>query len=268
MRPEYKKLRLSEDSARVFDRFLNYFETKLFDESEDKYQLVCETLYRLETGRVGYNEALEQAIAEDNLIVLTNLLSMDPRNVAQEPEYYGDINLERYERNKPIHWLWTYFDKLPISRNTLFAFQFRRLLGRFMFKHLGENVKLFHNIEFTYGYNLTIEDNVVIHREVMLDDRGSIHIKKNASISDFAHVYSHHHHVDDIYDISLHDTIIGEGARVTYHATVLSGQSIGDYAILGSFGLATRPVDPCVVKGGIPAKQIGKVSPKNPPQCC
>ena len=86
MRPEYKKLRLSEDSARVFDRFLNYFETKLFDESEDKYQLVCETLYRLETGRVGYNEALEQAIAEDNLIVLTNLLSMDPRNVAQEPE--------------------------------------------------------------------------------------------------------------------------------------------------------------------------------------
>jgi len=268
MRPEYKKLQLSEESARIFDKFLAQFEEKLLDESTDKNELVCETLYRLETGHHGYQDALSIARDREDFIALTNLLSMDPRNSAQEPEYYGDINLTKYARNKPIHWLWTYFDKLPISRNTLFAFQLRRIMGRYMFCHLGENVKLFHNIEFTYGYNLTIEDNVVIHREVMLDDRGSIHIKKDASVSDYAHIYSHHHHVDDIYNITLHDTVIGEGARVTYHSTVLSGQSLGDHAILGSFGLATRPVDACVVKGGIPAKQIGKVVPKKNPGCC
>ena len=261
MRPEYKKLRLSEETAAVFDSFLEQFEAKLLDPSTDNNELVCETIYCLETGQRGYLEALSAAREKEDFLSLTNLLSMDPRNAAQEPEYYGDIDLEKYSRNKPLHWLWTYFDRLPLARNTLFAFQFRRILGRFMFRHLGENVKLFHNIEFTYGYNLKIEDNVVIHREVMLDDRGSIHIKKNASVSDYAHIYSHHHHVNDIYDISLHETVIGEGARVTYHSTVLSGQSLGDFAILGSMGLATRPVESGIIKGGIPAKQIGKVDP-------
>ncbi|MCJ8345709.1 acyltransferase [bacterium] len=190
---------------------------------------------------------------------MLKLLSYDPRQSAQEPEYYGDLDREKYDVNKPIHWLWAYFDKLPISRNTLFAFPFRRIMGKFMFKHLGENVKMFHNIEFSYGYNLVIEDNVVIHREVMLDDRAGITIKKNASISDYANIYSHHHDINDIMDISLLPTVIGEGTRVTYHSTVLAGKSLGDHAILGSMALATKPIGDYEVKGGIPAKKIATV---------
>ena len=93
MRPEYKKLKLSEETATVFDTFLENFEKNLFDEAADKNELVCETLYRLETGKQGYQEALLEARDTEDFIRLTNLLSMDPRNSAQEPEYYGDIDL-------------------------------------------------------------------------------------------------------------------------------------------------------------------------------
>ena len=262
MRPEYRKLHLSGEGAAIFERFLSEFEEKLNDESIDNNQLVSETLYQLETGHSGYSKALEEAKEKDDLAALSKLIAMDPRNAAQEPEYYGDIDIEKYGRNKPVHWMWTYFDKLPIGRNCLVGFPLRRIMGRFMFHHLGENVKMFHNIEFTFGYNLIVEDNVVIHRDVMLDDRGGIHIKKNASISDFANIYSHHHHSDDIFDISLHATVIGEGARVTYHSTVLSGHGLGDHAILGAMGLATKEIPARQIRGGIPAKPLGTVNPK------
>ena len=268
MRTDYRSLEVAQHVSPAFERFLNDFDRQLNDPNVDNYSLVCETIYELESGEKGYHSALERAFEQNNLAAQAKLVSMDPRYVAQEPEYYGDIDLDRYERNKPIHWLWTYFDKLPIGRNTLFGFPFRRILGRYMFASLGENVKIFHNVEFTYGYNLFIEDGVVIHRDVMLDDRCGIYIKKNASISDFAHIYSHGHHADDIMDISLQKVVIGEGARVTYHSTVLAGNSLGDNSILGAMGLATKNIPDNQIRGGIPAKEMGLVRGGKPGDCC
>ena len=51
-------------------------------------------------------------------------------------------------------------------------------------------------------------------------------------------------------------TIIGEGVRVTYHATVMSGVYLAEGTMLGSFGIATRNTDPHSVYAGIPARKI------------
>ncbi|PCJ20584.1 MAG: transferase [Candidatus Cloacimonadota bacterium] len=263
MKPEYQKLEAFVDAKNVFDVFFKNFEKDLYDKSICNDELVCETLYHLDMAKNSYKKDLEMAKSQSDMAMMLKLLSYDPRQSAQEPEYYGDLDQEKYKKNKPIHWLWAFFDKLPISRNTLFAFPFRRIMGKFMFKHLGDNVKLFHNIEFSYGYNLVIEDNVVIHREVLLDDRAGIIIKKNASVSDFVNIYSHHHDTNDIMKISLNPTTIGEGARVTYHSTVLAGQSLGDHAVLGAMSLATKPLNDLEVKGGLPAKKIAMVQRKN-----
>ncbi|MCO4781964.1 MAG: acyltransferase [Candidatus Cloacimonetes bacterium] len=259
MKTEYQKLEPTESGKNLFESFFNTFESKLYDESICNNTLVCETLYQLDMGKSSYKEDLLGAEKSGDMALLLKLLSYDANQSAQEPEYYSDIDRVKYQRNKPIHWLWTYFDKLPMSRNTLFAFRFRRIMGKFMFKHLGDNVKIFHNVEFSYGYNLSIDDNVVIHREVMLDDRAGIVIKKNASVSDFVNIYSHNHDTNDIMDISLAATVIGEGARVTYHSTVLAGLSLGDHAVLGAMSLATKSLKPLEVKGGIPAKKITMV---------
>lgn len=259
MKTEYQKLEPTTLGKDLFESFFTNFEAKLHDESVCNNLLVCETLYQLDMGKDSYQEDLQKAQNSGDMALLLKLLSYDANQSAQEPEYYGDIDQVKYERNKPIHWLWTYFDKLPMSRNTLFAFQFRRIMGKFMFKHLGENVKIFHNVEFSYGYNLAIGDNVVIHREVMLDDRAGIIIKNNASVSDFANIYSHNHDTNDIMSITLTPTTIGEGARVTYHSTVLAGITLGDHSVLGAMSLATKSLEPCDVKGGIPAKKITTV---------
>jgi acetyltransferase-like isoleucine patch superfamily enzyme len=49
-------------------------------------------------------------------------------------------------------------------------------------------------------------------------------------------------------------TELGPHARITYHATVLAGASVGENAMLGAMGLATRPVPASSVSVGIPAK--------------
>ena len=123
-------------------------------------------------------------------------------------------------------------------------------------------MRIFHEVEFSFGYNLTVGDGVTIHRNVLIDDRGEVVIGDDASISDYANIYSHSHAVEDIHDVTLARTEIGDRARVTYHAVVLSGVKIGKDAIVGSMGVASKPVEPGAIVGGIPAKPIGKKSVK------
>jgi acetyltransferase-like isoleucine patch superfamily enzyme len=180
----------------------------------------------------------------------------DPRNATLEPEYYRDIDQARYAPLKPLHWLWVMFDRSPVGRNLHLGVLFRRMLAQRLFRRCGKNVKIFHDVEFTYGYNLEVGDNVVIHRGVLLDDRGGLVIGNHVSISDFANVYTHDHDVLDIGHITMRPVTIGDGARITYHATVLC-VSVGEDAIVASHGLLRKPVGPHEIAGGVPAKVIG-----------
>ena len=76
------------------------------------------------------------------------------------------------------------------------------MMARHVLKHCGNNVKIFHGVEFSFGYNLTVEDNCVIHKYVLLDDRGEIVIHEGASVSDYANVYSHAHDLNDGMDVT------------------------------------------------------------------
>jgi acetyltransferase-like isoleucine patch superfamily enzyme len=121
---------------------------------------------------------------------------------------------------------------------------------------VGENFKCWQHVEWSFGYNLSFGDNVVVHRHVLLDDRGGIEIGNNVSISDYANIYSHTHDLDDINKVSNPVTRIGNGVRITYHATVLAGVQIGDHAMLGTGAVATGDIEPYHVKVGIPAKTV------------
>src|SRR5262249_8640248 len=125
-----------------------------------------------------------------------------------------------------------------------------------IFKHIGKNVKIFHGVEFSYGYNLTIEDDCVIHKYVMLDDRGELIIRKGTSISDYAAIYSHAHDPIESAIVENRRTEIGPRARLTYHASVMAGVRIGEDAMLGAMGVATREIGDHVIAGGVPAKQL------------
>ncbi len=193
------------------------------------------------------------------------LAQMDARNVTLEPEYYDEVDVTRFAERKPLIWMWQMFDRSPLGGNVHLGVRFRRTLAPYIFKSVGRNFKAFHFVEFSFGYNLEVGDDVVIHRNVLLDDRGGIVLGDRVSISDYANVYSHTHSIVDQLDVTSARTVIGADVRITYHATILAGTYVGDNSMVGAMAVATRDVRPWHVNVGIPAKSV-RVKPNAPPE--
>ena len=111
----------------------------------------------------------------------------------------------------------------------------RAMIAKHVLKHIGKNVKIFHGVEVSYGYNLTIEDGVTIRQRVLLDDRGGIAIGKNAVIGSFSRIFSHSYAPDNYEKARLVHTEIGPGARIGSHAFVMAGTKVGAGEIVGNF---------------------------------
>jgi acetyltransferase-like isoleucine patch superfamily enzyme len=208
----------------------------------------------------------ESAVSDARLPAATRLAlsTMDPCNITLEPEYYADCDQERFQRVKPLLWLWYSFDRTAAGgQNVWLGVELRRLLARHIFKRCGENFKAFHNVEFSFGYNMEVGDNVVVHRNVLLDDRGGIVLGNNVSISDYANIYSHTHSIVEQKDVTNAVTRIDDGVRITYHATVLAGVHVNEQGMVGAMAVATKDVRPYHVYVGIPAKSV-RVKPNAP----
>ncbi len=241
---------------KAFERFLGSLKERLDDPASDRYDLCRDVLYDLYFGHLARKRADVLLDPATPLATKAAIETLDPRNVTLEPEQYSELEPEKFYRVKPLTWLWIMFDRSPLGMNLHVGLRFRRLLAKKVFRHCGENVKIFHNVEYSFGYNIECGDNVVIHRHVLLDDRGEIVLGDRASLSDYVNVYSHWHHIEDPQHVFMNRTVIGEGARVTYHSTVLSGVRIGDDAMLGAHGLATKEVPDHTVAVGIPAHVV------------
>ncbi len=193
------------------------------------------------------------------------LAHMDARNITLEPEYYAEIDLDRFNERKPLIWMWQMFDRSPLGGNIHLGVKFRRELAPYIFARVGRNFKCFHFVEYSFGYNLEVGDDVVVHRNVLLDDRGGIVLGNGVSISDYANVYSHTHSIVEQADVTAARTVIGDGVRITYHATILAGTHVGENSMVGALAVATRDVRPWHVNVGIPAKSV-RVKPNAPPE--
>jgi acetyltransferase-like isoleucine patch superfamily enzyme len=250
---EYRELKPTPEAEAIYRRWLaNLNDEFTRHQSPDRRaEIVRDELFQLYLGHPRGPRG--NATLNSELSMYTLFESFDPRNATLEPEYYGDVDAEKYAARKPLIWFWQMFDRSPVGLNHWLGFRFRCMLGRHIFRHLGKHVKIFHNVEFTYGYNLTISDHCTIHKNVLLDDRGEIILHDGTSISDYANVYSHTHNINLQADVTNKKTELGPRARVTYHATVLAGASVGEDAMLGAMALATKPVPSATVSVGIPA---------------
>lgn len=195
-----------------------------------------------------------------------SLLALDPRNITLEPEYYADVDPVRFARVKPLLWLWYSFDRAPLAgQNVALGIALRRRLAPRIFARCGRNFKCFQYVEFSYGYNMDVGDDVVIHRHVLLDDRGGLTLGDRVSVSDYANIYSHTHSIVDQRDVTNARTVLEDDARITYHATVLAGVRVGRNGMVGANAVATKSVRPYHVNVGIPAKSV-RVKPNAPPE--
>jgi acetyltransferase-like isoleucine patch superfamily enzyme len=252
--------------ARVAEAWLEHLADALKRPDADRAEICRRTL--VEISYPEYAQNWETAVADEALPFATRaaLLSLDPRNVTLEPEYYAECDDAKFQRVKPLLWLWYSFDRTVVGgQNVDIAIRLRRLLAPMIFKRVGANFKCFQFVEFSFGYNLDVGDDVVVHRHVLLDDRGGIVLGNRVSISDYANIYSHTHSIVDQKDVTDLETVLEDDVRITYHATVLAGVRVGKNAMVGAMAVATKDVRAFHVNVGIPAKSV-RVKPNAPPE--
>jgi acetyltransferase-like isoleucine patch superfamily enzyme len=258
-----RQIRLPDATAPLYDRWLGEIDEQLQAPDCDRGALCRDTLFRLYYPSAGNYRDL---VADPALPLASRaaLLALDPTNVTLEPEYYHEIDPARYARVKPLLWLWQSFDRSPLGGgNVDVGIRLRRILAPHIFKSCGKNFKCFQFVEFSFGYNMEVGDNVVVHRHVLLDDRGGIVLRDRVSIADYANVYSHTHSIVNQVDVTDATTVLDSGVRITYHATVLAGVHVGEESMVGACAVATRDVRPYHVNLGIPAKSV-RVKPNAP----
>ena len=245
------------EAVELYDSWLAEIDSAL-SRGDDRWELCRKTLTALY-----YPELADLDPATLPLATQVAIAHMDARNITLEPEYYTEIDRDLFNERKPLIWMWQMFDRSPFGGNIHLGTRFRRVLAPYIFRRVGRNFKAFHFVEFSFGYNLEIGDDVVIHRNVLMDDRGGIVIGNRVSISDYANVYSHTHSIVDQLDVTAVKTEIDDDVRITYHATVLAGTHVGENAMVGALAVATRDVLPWHVNVGIPAKAV-RVKPNAP----
>jgi len=225
---------------------------------EDTCDVVEDVLIDLHGDRAAYERW--QDGEEISAAERVRLQGYDPCNATLESEYYAEKDEDRFQESKYLQWLWRQFDATPMADNVEFALRFRRMLADHLFEECGENCRFFKGITFSYGHNITVGDNTVVHDDVHLDDRGKLTIGNRVSISDGVHVYSHDHDVVDQTEVTNYHTIVEDDARVTYDAMVRAGCTIGENSIVGARAVVQGDVPAHHIAVGTPAKSV-KVKP-------
>ena len=246
--------------------WLERIEDELRDPHCDRALLCRRTLAELLAPT--YAAHWDEALNDERLPAGTRLMlaALDPRNVTLEPEFYAECDDAKFQRVKPLLWLWYSFDRSPLGGQLVdVGVRLRRILAPHVFRRCGANFKAFQHVEFSFGYNMEVGDDVVVHRHVLLDDRGGIVLGNRVSISDYANIYSHTHSIVEQRDVTNAVTVLEDGVRITYHATVLAGVRVGTQAMVGAMAVATKDVRPYHVNVGIPAKSV-RVKPNAPQQ--
>jgi acetyltransferase-like isoleucine patch superfamily enzyme len=250
---------LPAEAEAGLDAFLTDVDERLTAAVEDDAdESTCEVVQDVLVDLYGDRKAYErwQAGEQVSPAERVRLQGYDPCNATLEAEYYAEKDEDRFERSKHLQWLWRQFDATPMADNIEFALRFRQMLARHLFEEAGENLRIFKGVTFSYGHNISVGDNTVIHDDVHLDDRGKLTIGDRVSISDDAHVYSHDHDIVDQTEVLNYHTIIEDDARITYNAMITAGTKVGENSVVGARATVTGDVPAHHVVVGQPAKSV------------
>ncbi len=222
------------EAEEVYRRWIRFLDEEFLRHGspQRRSEIVRDQLFQIYLGRP-HGGKLNLALTSElpgNVVSL----SLDPENVTLEPEHFAEVDRERYAQRKPLLWFWKMFDRSPMGLNHWLGLRFRCMLGRHIFERLGSGVKIFHGVDLTYGYNLSIGDGVVINQYALLNDRGGITIGDHAVLGSYARVFSHSRDPAHYDRVRVQHTVIGTGARIGSHAIVLAGQSVAPDQYLGS----------------------------------
>lgn len=117
--------------------------------------------------------------------------------------------------------------------------------------NIGQNVLVASGV--VLGNNVKVQNNVSIYTGVTCEDDvflGPSMVFTNV-INPRSHVSRKHEY---------RPTIVRRGASIGANATIVCGNEIGEYAMVGAGAVITKPVKPYALVVGNPARQVGWVS--------
>lgn len=116
---------------------------------------------------------------------------------------------------------------------------------------LGQNVFIANGVEL--GNNVKIQNNVSVYKGVTCEDD----VFLGPSMV-FTNVINPRSAVNRRGEYAV--TNVRKGASIGANATIVCGNEIGEYALIGAGAVVTKPVKPYALVVGNPSKQIGWVS--------
>jgi UDP-2-acetamido-3-amino-2,3-dideoxy-glucuronate N-acetyltransferase len=117
--------------------------------------------------------------------------------------------------------------------------------------NIGQNVVISPAV--ILGRNVKIQNNVSVYTGVICEDD----VFLGPSMV-FTNVINPRSHVNRKNEYA--QTLVRKGASIGANATVICGNEIGEFAMIGAGAVITKPVKPYALVVGNPAKQIGWVS--------
>jgi UDP-2-acetamido-3-amino-2,3-dideoxy-glucuronate N-acetyltransferase len=117
--------------------------------------------------------------------------------------------------------------------------------------NLGQNVVVSPDV--VLGKNVKVQNNVSIYTGVICED--DVFLGPSMVFTNVVNPRSAIIRKDE-----YKPTYVRKGASIGANATVICGNEIGEYALIGAGAVITKPVKPYALVVGNPAKQIGWVS--------
>lgn len=117
--------------------------------------------------------------------------------------------------------------------------------------NIGQNVVVSPGV--VLGKNVKVQNNVSIYTGVMCED--DVFLGPSAVFTNIINPRSHVIRRDQ-----FAPTHVRRGASIGANATIICGNEIGAYALIGAGSVVTRPVKAYALVVGNPARQIGWVS--------
>ena len=122
---------------------------------------------------------------------------------------------------------------------------------------IGENCNLGQNVvispKVTLGRNVKVQNNVSIYTGVICED--DVFLGPSMVFTNIVNPRSAIVRRDEYVE-----TIVRKGASIGANATIICGNELGKYCLIGAGAVITKPVPDFALMVGNPAKQIGWVS--------
>ena len=139
--------------------------------------------------------------------------------------------------------------------------EIKELLSELFGYKVPESLRVFPPFYTDFGRNIHVGENVFINACCQFQDQGGVWLGDGCLIGHNVVFATLNHDLDPSRrQICIPGRIkIGKNAWIGSNATILSGVSVGDNAVVAAGAVVTKDVEPNTIVGGVPAKFIKKI---------